>query len=212
MSTLSLIVEFIVGVYYPMWFRAKIGHNWLEGPRHVLAQVKLTQLQDEKVQAAVIPHIKSSCWFAHSEMILQTMISSEDETERRFAIKKILEIRGDQEVGDSDVRPRKNPDLNMSATSLTDLIPWESTRLFEPPLTCGLAREEVISFLDAPMPVQYMPCHGQCIERVVKEVTRASVEVHGQEKRDGFIRASAAQRKMVPVRNSKKDFTNMTLS
>ena len=42
---LRLIVEFIVGVYYPMWFRAKVQHNWLDSPPHVLRQLQLTLLQ-----------------------------------------------------------------------------------------------------------------------------------------------------------------------
>ena len=42
------------------------------------------------------------------------------------------------------------------------------------------------------------------IERVVKQA------VYGEEQHGGFIRASAAQRELVPVRNSKQDFVQMT--
>ena len=32
LKTLRLIVEYIVGVYYPCWFYIKVKHCWIEGP------------------------------------------------------------------------------------------------------------------------------------------------------------------------------------
>ena len=32
LTNLQLIVEFIVGVYYPLWFEAKVKNNFTEGP------------------------------------------------------------------------------------------------------------------------------------------------------------------------------------
>ena len=31
LTNLKLIVEFIVGVYYPLWFEAKVKHSFIEG-------------------------------------------------------------------------------------------------------------------------------------------------------------------------------------
>lgn len=39
LRNLQLIVEFIIGVYYPCWFNAKVKHCWIEGPRHILFQL-----------------------------------------------------------------------------------------------------------------------------------------------------------------------------
>jgi hypothetical protein len=36
LNNLRLIVEFIVGVYYPCWFNIKVKHSWVEGPCHIL--------------------------------------------------------------------------------------------------------------------------------------------------------------------------------
>ena len=33
LTNLKLIVEFIVGVYYPLWFEAKVKHSFIEGPK-----------------------------------------------------------------------------------------------------------------------------------------------------------------------------------
>ena len=46
------------------------------------------------------------------------------------------------------------------------------------------------------MKVPDFPVHGQSIERCVKEVTKASAAVYGEERRDGFIRATLAHRKL----------------
>ena len=83
-----------------------------------------------------------------------------------------------------------------------NMIQWDNSTLYEPLLTCTLSKHGLIELLVNPMVVPYFPCHGQCIQRIVKQVTRAAAEVHGEEKRDGFIRTSAAQRKLVPVRNT----------
>ena len=40
-QNLRLIVEFIVGVYVPMWFQAKVKHSFISGPDHVLRQLQL---------------------------------------------------------------------------------------------------------------------------------------------------------------------------
>ena len=209
MRKLKLIVQFIVGVYYPMWFSVKVKHSWIEAPRHVLEQVMLVREQEHNVQEIVWPFVASSSWFAHSENILQTLVCSDSEEERQFGVKKILEIRADKEQGDMSVRPRRTPELNTSATSLTNLIYWDRERLHEPPLTCSLTKQELIKLLDHPMKVPYFPCHGQCVERVVKQVTKASAAVHGEERRDGFVRAAEAQRRLVPTRNTKKDLSKM---
>lgn len=71
LNTLKIITTFIVGVYYPCWFEIKVKHNWLDGPRHVLHQLQLLQLQDSATQELLRPYVESSCWYAHSEMVLQ---------------------------------------------------------------------------------------------------------------------------------------------
>ena len=129
--------------------------------------------------------------------------------ERRFGVQKILEVRGDNEIGDMSVRTRKTPSVNKDATTIMNLISWDKKEVYEPVMTCSLSKQELVNILDNPMKVDYLPCHGQAIERVVKQVTKASAAVYGEERQDGFIRASAAQRKLVPMRSSKQDLKKM---
>ena len=55
------------------------------------------------------------------------------------------------------------------------------------------------------MEVPYYPVHTQAIERAVKEVTEASAAVNGFERRDGWVRAQAKNRELMPKPTSKQD-------
>ena len=151
---------------------------WTEGPRHVLLQLQLIAKQSAEVIQAALPTAMRSAWFAHSEMVLQTLLCSDDKEERRFAINKILEVRevhGNKEEGDLSVRSRHTPEVNPNASNLSELINW--TNVHEPYLTCRLSQTELLTLLGTPMTVPQWPCHGQSIERCVKNVTEAAATV-----------------------------------
>ena len=50
-DNLEMIVTWIIGSYYPMWFTLKCHHHWIHGPRHVLKQIFLWREQPELVMA-----------------------------------------------------------------------------------------------------------------------------------------------------------------
>ena len=116
MKALKLITEYIVGVYYPFWFKAKVEHSWIEGPRHVLFQLSCLKSQRKEVIDIVCSTVNRSAWFAHSENIIQTMLCSDDQLERVIGVEKVLAIRGqgnpDTQLGDSSIRVRSTPVLN----------------------------------------------------------------------------------------------------
>ena len=216
LENLEMVVEWLVGCYYPMWFKIKINHHWLNGPYHVLHQLSLLRQQREVVQHFTVEAIQRGSWFAHSEMVLQSLLCSEEEGDKRFAVNKIIEIRK-QETGKiqqegelkkritgkrgkkpSDliktIRARKTPEVNLEATSLINLISWDND-VHEPVLTMNLTEEELRQFYRVPMDdIPDFSLHTQSIERCVKQVTRAAATVFGYQKRDGFVRASAYHR------------------
>ena len=57
-TNLEMVVEWLVGCYYPMWFAIKINHHWLYGPYHVLHQLSLFRQQREVVQNFTVNTIK----------------------------------------------------------------------------------------------------------------------------------------------------------
>ena len=207
LERLETIVTYIVSVYVPMWFQIKVRHSWIEGPRHVLTHLQLLKLQSPEVQNILIPYIRTSSWYAHSEAILQTMLCSGDESERKFAVNKILKMRGKEIFGKTNPRPRKLPQMNVDATNLQDLINWN--RAHESLLTCNLNKEELKEFNNKPMEVPYYCGHTQGIERAIKEVTAASAAVFGEERRDGWIRSRVENRELMPKLNSKKDLLGL---
>ena len=203
LDRLNTIVIYLVTVYFPMFFRIKVMHSDLEGPRHVLYELQLFRLQSTDIQKLLEATLRRSAWNAHSESLLITMVCSDNKEEREFAVNKILAIRDGREEGDLKPRGRKNPELNLKATSLQDLISWTAAK--EPVETCKLAILQLQELKLAPLKVEYAPVHTQGIERAVKEVTEASNSVYGFETRDGFIRARAENRELMPIFSTKKD-------
>ena len=172
-----------------------------------MKELSLFHLQTPEVQTILEPTLRRSAWNSNGEAILQTMICSEDKTERDFAVSTILKIRGKSQLGNTKPRPRKNPQLNLGATQLKDLIDWKGAK--EPVLTCNLSKAEIKQYKKEPMQVPYYPLHTQGIERAVKETTRASEFVYGFERRDGYIRGRAENIRLMPVVDSKKCFEKL---
>ena len=209
LTNLRMIVEYIVGVYYPVWFEIKVKHNYTYGPRHLLTQLELVRMQKKKVQNIVAPHIARSAWYSHSEAVLQTLLCSEDSKEREKAVGEILKLRGGREKGDLSNRSRVHSEtFNPNAKTVSELCSWDSN-VHEPVYTCELSLSEIKEFLEAPMVMPYRPVHGQSMERAVKEVTRACEAVYGEAARDGFIRAGVASRQVMPKNRTKKDLARM---
>ena len=211
LANLRLIIEFIVGVYFPNWFEVKVKHSWVNGPDHYLYQLELLRSQKKKVVQAVMPTVRRSAWYAHSEAILQAMLTSEDRQQRLKAVEKIMEIRGEGEeesqVGDSSVRPRTTPEINAEAKSLYDMIDWTSS--YEPPLTCAMTTACLKTIIDSPMQVPSWPSHTQSIERCVKMVTEAAAHVYSQERREGYIRSQVVSRELMSRNRSKQDIAKL---
>ena len=76
----------------------------------------------------------------------------------------ILEIRGDEQLGDMSVRDRITPKLNLLATSLQTLILWKLEELHEPVYTCKLSREQLNLILEKPFHVPKYSIHTQVKE------------------------------------------------
>lgn len=208
-SNLKMLVEYITGVYYPMWFESKVKNCITEDPRHILKQLELVRLQCKQVQNLVAPHVARSAWFSHSEDVILALLCSHDKKERRFAVEKVVGIRQGREKGDRSNRERVHvKNFNQDAKTLPELCTWDSN-VFEPVLTCQLSLADIENIIEDQFKVEYKPLHRQSIERAVKQVTRACEAVHGAEARDGFIRAGVASMQLMPKNRSKKDLKNL---
>ena len=129
--------------------------------------------------------IQRGAYYIRSEHVLQTLLCSTEEDDRRFAVNKILQLRKEKnkyleepqlkkskptrKADISNIRARKNPEINMEATSLKNIISWEND-VFEPILTAELTDEDLMHFYEEPMKVPVIGLHTQSIERCVKQV------------------------------------------
>jgi hypothetical protein len=144
-----------------------------EGLRHVMKQLELLRLQRKKVQDLMAPTLARSAWYSHSEAVLQTLLCSEDMEERKFAVEMIMKLRKGEEQGDLSIRDRVHGDtFNPNAKKLIEICSGDYNVL-EPVFTCPLSLKKIKELIETPMVVPYRPVHGQSMERVVKEVTRA---------------------------------------
>ena len=211
LTNLRMIVEFIVGVYFPNWFNIKVKHSWINGPEHFLYLLELLRTQKMKAVEMVMPTVKRSAWYAHSEAILQFMLAREDRELRKKGVEKILEIRGegddDSQIGDRSVRSRRTPEINTDARTLYDLIDWSSAS--EPPLTGDKTTAKIKTFIEHPMDVPDWPSHTQSIERCVKMVTEAAGHVYSHERREGYIRSQVVSRELMSRNRSKQDVAKL---
>ena len=205
-----VIVEFVSNFYFPMWFEIKADSSIVQGPYHILREIQILQKmkgEDERsmeVKEIAMKFVEKGAWHAHSEHLLVSLLSSSDESDRRFAIDKIVSLRDGNEFGDRSVRPFSAPKLNWNAQSIRDIQDWADTT--EPLVTTSIPTPELAKFIENPLKIPKYPSHTQSCERAVKEVSRASKNVFGAERRDGFIRATMKCREVLPVMEKKTDF------
>ena len=134
------------------------------------------------------------------------MLADGAERVRCEAVDSILDLRAQNNKGDTDVRTFRIPKINHDATHVTELINMDEEKVTEPILTTHLTKKELMKFREVPMSVARFPSHTQSVERCIKLVTTASASVCGHDARDGYIRAGAASRQLLPKWESKKDW------
>lgn len=204
LKNLELLVKFCLQSYFKLYFDIKVNHHLIHGPYHVLTQLCILRTLPKKVQNIVTPYIRTGAWYSHTECILLSLLGSTDADDRKFAVDMILKIRGKNDLGDTSVRPRLMPKLNLKATTLKNMITWKVKEAHEPIFTCKLTREEIQGLLIKPFAVPKFSIHTQSTERCVKQVTEAAAAVVGQDRRDGFVRARLHSREEMPVFKTKK--------
>ena len=97
--------------------------------------------------------------------LLLSLLASSNPQDRLFAVNQILKLRNGDEYGDNSVRPRITPKLNLSATSLTNLISWKEEEVQEPAFTCSITTAEIKTFVETPYKPPQFSSHTQSTER-----------------------------------------------
>lgn len=204
LKVLEMLVRFCIQWYFKLYFDIKVKHFIVDAPYHILTSLRILKTQPKKVRDSVSFYIRTGAWYAHSECVLLSLLASPVPADRKFAVNQILKVRGKEEFGDTSVRVRITPKLNLSAISLVKLISWKTGEVDEPVFTCSLSRAEIQGFLEKPYQVPEFSSHTQSTERCVKIVTEAAAVVCGEEARDGYIKGKLEHREAMPVFTTKK--------
>nr|XP_047127151.1 uncharacterized protein LOC124808078 [Hydra vulgaris] len=162
-------------------------------------------MQPDRVKIIVTSYTQVGAWYANHESILISLLSSYNAEDYDFAVDRILKLRGNDILGDMQIRPRKTPKLNFAATTLQELVKWENGVVQEPVFTCSLTRDNLLLLRLIPLITPSIKIHTQSAERAVKQVTVASMSVVGPYARDGYIRDRAKHRELLPVFKTKKE-------
>ena len=95
LKNLNEIVKFIVNNYYPIWFDIKVGDSVFRGPHHILKEIDIVNKMNfntstaKQVKSIAMKFISKGAWQCHSEILLLTLLFSNNVDERQFAIAKI---------------------------------------------------------------------------------------------------------------------------
>ena len=115
-----------------MWFAIRKHHRLENGPEHLLSSIQLLNKHaPQSVVNIVKPVIERGSWHGHSENILLSLLTQKDIAMRKFAVEKILNNRN--KPAPSKLRDFHVPKINWDATSIKDLISWDTVH--EPVLT-----------------------------------------------------------------------------
>ena len=208
-QNLIRLVEFVMMVYIPMWFRIK-GNPYVQmGARHLHKTANLMKEQSIEVQKVVFPVLKRNGYFAHPENILLSMISDSRPNIRELAWRRIKNARVARKGLSSRPRVFKIPEIVVDCgIDYINMINWKSVEVTEPPITMNVTDSELDSFIldKTVFDFENYPLHTQAVERAIKLVSEASSKVCGQDSRDGYIHTVLASRERISKFDSRKDY------
>ena len=72
----ELIVNFVVQIYFKLYFDIKVKNSLVYGPIHVLTSLRLFRTQPKEVQDAIKDTIIRGAYHAHSENLILSLLSS----------------------------------------------------------------------------------------------------------------------------------------
>ena len=117
LRTLEMLVKFCLQFYFKMYFDIKVHHMIVDAPYHVLTSLRILKTVPKNVKDIFTFSVKTGAWYAHSEFLLLSLLSSPTLTDRQFAISQIKRLRGNADFGDNYVKPSITP--NQTASPVT---------------------------------------------------------------------------------------------
>ena len=198
------LVQVVLNLYYPGWFRFKRYPHIQEGAQNFFFLVEMSK--DLQVKDKMVAHkvLQDNAHWAHSENILISMLSDHREEIRRRAVLQIMKAR-------RDFKPEKHPrqftlpTVNFQAVDYFDLIDFDTEPCTEPPLTMDFDLDTLMGAFREPIILPPYPSNTQAVERMVRVVTEVANKRAGYSARHRMILKLLESRKKVPKFNTKND-------
>ena len=119
------LTSFIIYVYVPSFLEIRRQKNLLlEGPRRLLSIITrvVTYCTKEEVEM-LKPYIQYNGYFAQHEVVLASMLASEEREEREVALQVVKKLQKKEDRSKrKTVRKVKNPEIDLAATKLSELV------------------------------------------------------------------------------------------
>lgn len=212
---LRKIVEYIMKVYIPIWFRIRHEPTWTFGSRHMFHLINASrQHTPELYSKYLVEVIETNSYFIHPENLILSMISDNDINIREKGYQKILQARQHSFSSSQGVRsyikPTRNV-INYSCVHYSDLLKWDeldTEYITEPPLTIALSTDTIrrCMYGREQLPIPAIPLHTQATERCVQAVGQAAKTIAKTDCQIGYVLNKLEGRSRMPMFKSKKDY------
>ena len=118
------MVSFVIFVYVPTFLEIRQRNLLLEGPRHFLAMINRIQNYCTQEEVELLkPVIQFNGYFAQLEVVLASMMGSQNPKERQEAFGIISKLRKKENRSKrKTVRKVWNPQVNFQATRLSEMV------------------------------------------------------------------------------------------
>lgn len=124
-----------------MWFNITIEPSCLSGPNHLHKCIQLSRYLDDDLKSVIDPVIQRNAYFAHPENILLAMMKDKNKNIRELAVRRIIKARNQNKA--QPIRKFVIPPLNFEASKYYELIDWQMSQIFEPPVLIKYSQEEL---------------------------------------------------------------------
>ena len=176
------MTSFIINIYVPSFLEIRQKNLLLEGSRHLLTIITRVATYCTQEEVALLkPYLQYNGYFAQHEVVLSSMLASEEREVALQVVKKLM--KKEKRSKRKTVRKVKNPEINLAATKLSELVDLEKATS-SPPLLYKHTEEELEQFLEVPYSEPGLPCTTTAVERGVRLTTEAATVVSGAWEQD----------------------------
>ena len=189
---LKLLVQFIMSVYAPCLFMAKMDSHCSKGPKHFFNLVAFSRDLFSDAPAlfnVVCTVLKNNSYWIHPENMLVAFAMDDNPKLNEMALTTIQKLRKSKAKRVRKFRKPNEKFINFQAQSYDQLIDFKHFKpslYTNPPLLKNHSLQDIKTKNFDP-DIMKVPVHSQHVERFVYLTSLAGENVIGQEARDAYV-------------------------